>query len=424
MQETATVPTDAMRSGDFSNLVLLQGQAAYVPKSITSQFPASAFQLTANTGIYNQFVQSGNQFLIAPLATGATYPQFPGNVIPQSMMDPVAVKLMQYVPRQNTPYFLDSNGIIEDYVTSEYVTNQSVRYNTRIDQNFGTNNHLSFRWTDVPVVGSQANDVNFPTNGNTGVFSKSSQYTLSDTQIISATMVNELRLAYTRANFSGQFAPQYDAQSGENLSTEFGLPSLTKGGLPLLNIYDNTSSIANIGSQVSTLGTSIEQQYEIADNVYITKGAMTWKFGVDLSRALLNDESLYSLAGGNYQFRYVQTDNTGASGTQATVGGNPIATFLLGVPNSVVLGNMAIPYYYRWGAGAAYIQNDWKARPNLTLNMGLRYSLQLPRRELNNLQGFLDPALAKTFPLSTPCQLPELHGSGSRNGASRDHPGH
>jgi hypothetical protein len=239
---------------------------------------------------------------------------------------------------------------------------------------------------------------------------------MSDTQIISATAVNELRLAYTRADFSGQFSPQFDVKSGENLSTENGLPSLTKGGLPLINIYDNSSSVANIGSQVSTLGYSLEQQYEIADNVYITRGASTWKFGVDLSRALLNDEFLYSIAGGNYQFRYVQTDQTGAAGTQATIGGNPVASFLLGVPNSIALANTAIPYYYRWGSGAAFVQNDWKVKPNLTLNIGLRYSLQLPRIELHNLQGFLDPKLAQTFQLSTPCQLPTCTAASASSG--------
>ena len=222
-------------------------------------------------------------------------------------------------------------------------------------------------------------------------------------------MVNELRLAYTRADFSGQLSPQYDVNSGQNLSLEYGLPSLTKGGLPLINIYDNTSSVANIGSQVSTLGTSLEQQYQIADNIYITKGASTWKFGVDLSRALLNAESLYSIAGGNYQFRFVQTDNNGTGGTQATIGGNPVASFLLGVPNSVVLANTAIPYYYRWAAGAAYIQNDWKIRPNLTLNIGVRYSLQLPpQRAQQPARLPRSRHWRKPFQLSTPCQLAEL----------------
>src|SRR5713226_4631183 len=371
-QQVATVPTDGMRAGDFSNLVKLTGQNAYVPTSLQSQFPARAFLPNDNTNIYNQFIQVGNQFVIAPLATGSMYPQFPGNKIPASMLDPTAVKLMQYVPKPNTPYFLDSNGVIQNYVSYQYLSNQSTRYNTKIDHNFGSDNHLSVRWTAAPVVGISANDPLYPTNGNSGSYSKSSQYTLSDTHILSPHIVNELRLAYTRADFSGQLSPEYDVKSGRNLSTENGLPSLTKGGLPLINIYDNMSSPANIGSQVSTLGYSLEQQYQIADNVYITHGNSTWKFGVDLSRAMLNAESLYSLAGGNYQFRYVQTDQTGAAGTQSAVGGNPVASFLLGVPNSIVLGNTDIPYYYRWGA-AGYVQNDWRARSNLTLNIGLRY---------------------------------------------------
>ncbi|MDQ6678369.1 MAG: carboxypeptidase regulatory-like domain-containing protein, partial [Acidobacteriota bacterium] len=406
-QQVAAVPTDAMRAGDFSDLVQLAGQNAWVPAALQSQFPASAFLPNNNPNIYNQFVQVGNQFLIAPLPTGSIYPQFPGNKIPSSMLDPTSLKLLQFVPKSNTPYFLDSNGVLQNYVTYQYLSNQSTRYNTKIDHNFGTNNHASFRWTTAPVVGISANDPAYPTNGNSGTYSKSKQYTLSDTQIISPTVVNELRLAYTRADFSGQLSPRFDVVSGENLSTEFGLPSQTKGGLPLINIYDNGNSPANIGSQPSTLGYSLEQQYEIADNVYVTRGSSTWKFGVDLSRALLNDQSLYSIAGGNYQFRYLQTDQTGAAGVQSAIGGNAVASFLLGVPQSIVLANTAIPYYYRWGAAAGYVQNDWRVRPNLTINIGLRYSLQLPRTENNNLQGFLDPSQAKTTQLATPCQLPD-----------------
>ncbi|HYL77500.1 MAG TPA: carboxypeptidase-like regulatory domain-containing protein [Bryobacteraceae bacterium] len=415
-QTVATVPTDDMRKGDFSNLVKLAGQNAYVPTSLKSQFPASAFLPNDNTNIYNQFIQVGKQFVIAPLATGAIYPQFPGNRIPDSMIDPVALKLMQYVPKANTPYFLDSNGVIQDYVSQQYLSNISTRYTTRIDNNLGSANHLSFRWTTQPVVGISANDPAFPMNGNSGSYSKSTQYTISDTHIFSPTIVNELRLAYTRADFSGQLSPQFDVKTGENLSLENGLPSLTHGGVPLINIYDNSNSPANIGSQVSTLGYSLEQQYEIADNVYITRGSSTWKFGVDLSRALMDSEFLYSLAGGNYQFRFVQTDQTGAAGTQSAIGGNPVASFLLGVPNSIALANTAIPYYYQWSSGAAYVQNDWRVRPNLTLNLGLRYSLQLPRIEKNNLQGFLDPSLAQTVQLKTPCQLPDCKAASATTG--------
>ncbi len=93
-----------------------------------------------------------------------------------------------------------------------------------------------------------------------------------------------------------------------------------------------------------------------------------------------------------------------------------MASFLLGVPKSIVLANTAIPYYYRWGAAAGYIQNDWRVKPNLTLNIGMRYSLQLPRIEKNNLQGFLDPSQSKTVQLATPCQLPDCRPASSTTG--------
>jgi hypothetical protein len=63
-------------------------------------------------------------------------------------------------------------------------------------------------------------------------------------------------------------------------------------------------------------------------------------------------------------------------------------------------------YYYRWNSAGAFIQNDWKIKSNLTLNLGVRYSLELPRTEKNNLQGVFMPQLAQSFPLATPITLP------------------
>ena len=406
LQAVAAVPTDAMRSGDFSNLVGLNGSSSggFGPASLKSQFPAGAFN-TNLPNIYNQFTQVGNQYTVTPLATGATYPQFPGNVIPASLQDPVSVKLLQYLPRSNTNWFLDSNGYLDNYSTYRFVQDNATRYNTRIDQNFGDRNHVSFRWSTVPEIGITGVDPAYPIDGGGATYSDSHQYLLSDTFTISPTVVNEIRLAYTRANFSGTLPPQYDINTGQNISAQNGLPTLTKGGIPLLSFELN--GFAQIGSQGSTLNNNLEQQYEIADNVYVTRGAMTWKFGVDLSRALLNTESFYAADGGNYSFRYLQTDaNGGSTGGQPALGGIAFASYLLGVPNAVTLSNSLIPYYYRWSAGAAFVQNDWKVKPNLTLNLGLRYSLQLPRIEEYNHQGFFDPSKAITVPLPAPCPLP------------------
>ena len=70
-------------------------------------------------------------------------------------------------------------------------------------------------------------------------------------------------------------------------------------------------------------------------------------------------------------------------------GGNAIASLLLGVPASVDFRPALFTYNYQWDSYAAFVQNDWKIRPNLTLNLGFRYALQMPRTEDNNLQGVL-----------------------------------
>src|SRR6185295_12277442 len=91
--------------------------------------------------------------------------------------------------------------------------------------------------------------------------------------------------------------------------------------------------------------------------------------------------------------------------TNATAGGNSFASYLMGVSNAALVRPVLIPYYYRWNSGAAFAQNDWKVKQNLTLNLGLRYSLQYPRTEKFNRQGVFAPELAKEFTLATPITI-------------------
>src|SRR5205814_1382034 len=81
-------------------------------------------------------------------------------------------------------------------------------------------------------------------------------------------------------------------------------------------------------------------------------------------------------------------------------GGNQIASTLMGVPNAVDVRPLILDYDYRWKSGALCVQNDWKVRPNLTLNLGLRYSLQYPREEKHNVQGVLRPDRAQAVALT------------------------
>lgn len=389
------LPDAAMRSGDFSNIV--RTSSGWLPASVASQFGLTA---VGPSTIYQQFILVNGQ-----MKPASSINPFPGNVIPQNMLDPTAVKALQFMPPAGS-YFLDPNGNVKNYVVNRFVKQDEVRYTARVDHTLTSKDNLNVRYTYVPAVGTKGfgSDV----NGNSASYSFAQQAVIGETHLFSPTLLNDLRLNYTRGTFSDDYSPEFSVASGRNLATELGLPSLTHGGMPLFlfntdgNGYD---AFTNIGSAASTNNYNVEERYNIVDIVSLTRGSMNWKFGVDLTHSLLNVIPFFGASGGRWDFRVAQTSAQFGS-TSTSNGGNSFASYLLGIPNVILQRPVLIPYYYRWNAAAAFIQNDWKVRPNLTLNLGLRYSLQLPRTEKNNLQGEFLPQLAQSFPLSTPITLP------------------
>src|SRR5262249_19211922 len=149
------------------------------------------------------------------------------------------------------------------------------------------------------------------------------------------------------------------------------------------------STATGFGGAGSTNVDDREERYGITDIVYKTRGTMSLKFGVDMSHALQNVLPLYGAVGGVYP---VAATPTNSIGTSTGLGRSPWASYLLGVPSgNVTLRNVAVPYYYRWNDFSAFVQNDWKVKPNLTLNLGIRYTLEMPRTEKYNNQGVFRP---------------------------------
>ncbi len=389
------LPTDAMRGGDFSGLV--RTSSGWLPAAVATQFGLTS---VGPATIYQQFNLVGNKWQRASTVTA-----FAGNIIPQSMIDPVALQALEFMPHAGA-YHLDVNGRVKNSVINRFVTQDETRYTFRIDHSLNDKNKMSYRYTYVPAAGTRG--FGSEVNGNSASYSWARQMVFSDTHLFSSTLMNDLRLNYTRGTFSEDFSPAFSIKTGRNLSTELGIPSLTKGGMPLFQFSSDSNgydAFTNIGSSASTNNYNVEERYNIVDMVYWTHGSMIWKFGVDLTHSLLNVIPFFSASGGRWDFRVAQTSAVFAS-TSVANGGNPFASYLLGIPNQIAVRPLLMPYYYRWNAAAAFIQNDWKVRPNLTINMGVRYSLQLPRTEKNNLQGSFVPELAQSFPLTTPITLP------------------
>jgi hypothetical protein len=389
---TTLLPTAAERAGDFSNLV--RTSSGWLPVSVAQQFGQAS--VGGVTDIFRQFNRDASGRLIPiTLGTGQTYPQFPGNKIPQEFIDPIALKVLQFMP-QGGEYFIDSAGLVRNYIVNRFVRQDETRYTLRLDHSISKTNKINFRLTTTPTIGVRgfASDV----NGNSAAYGDAKQYLVADNHIFSPTLINDLRLNYTRGVFSEDFSPEFSIKGGRNLATELGLPSLTAGGMPLFQIsLDGASgynAFADVGSSGSTNNYNVEERYNINDVVYWTRGNMSWKFGVDLNHARLNVVPFFGASGGRWEFRLLNTSNN--RGTAVGAGGNPLASLLIGVPNQVQERPLLLDYNYRWNSLAGFVQNDWKLRPNLTLNLGLRYSLQYPRTEKNNLQGVFRPDLAQS----------------------------
>lgn len=415
---TTLLPTAAERAGDFRGLTRTAN--GWVPNSVAAQFNLVS---TGPSQIYQQFTINNGRLVPITLGTGQTYCQFgvtpnvtPGvttnaagqpvctaayvpndalNVIPQAFIDPTSQRILSLLPAAGN-YFVD-NGVIGNYVVNRQVTQNEKRYTLRLDHQISNNNKINFRTTITPSVGVRnfGSDV----NGSTGVYSNARQYLVGDEHIFTSNIVNNFRFNYTRGVFSEDFAPEYSINGGRNLASELGLNSLTNGGIPLFNTSaDGYNAFASIGSSGSTNNYNVEERFNINDILYWTRGNMTWKFGIDLSDARLNVRPFFAASGGRWNFRVLNTSNNRGTGTAN--GGHPFASLVLGVPNSVDVRPLLLDYNYQWKSGAAFIQNDWKIKPNLTINLGMRYSIQLPRTEKNDLQGVFRPDLAQTVTLT------------------------
>ena len=385
------LPEAAMRGGDFSNAVNVAG-------GVTTRDMAQRYgvPITGDAIIYNQYNPVGNKLQQKTLATGQLYGAFPNNQIPKEYLDPVSVSALKYMLKPGD-YFVNDAGQLRNWSGSRFVKNSEQRTTTRFDHQITDTNKVNVRWTRVPILGVRGTGTFNNTdqvNALGSDYSASNQILLGDTYIFSPRMINDLRLNYTRGNYSRVDPPEFLTR---NLSTELGLPSITKGGLPFFNI--GGLDWGRIGQrQQSTLQQNIENGYNIADSLSRTQGNKTWKFGADLRKQQMKAMPYTGATGGNYFFNARQTNENGQS--SGATGGIGMASYLLGVPNSITLVDSLIPYYYEFNSASFFAQNDWKVRPNLTLNLGLRYSLQLPRTEKYNHQGVFLPDKAASVALT------------------------
>ena len=125
LDQYALVPTAANRMGDFSGMV--NTASGFLPADVAAQFGQA---ITGDATIYQNYSVANNQFTLLPApAANTTYVPFPNNVIPLTLLDPTAVKALQYLaPPATGGYYLNSNGTVSNLDNPRLLREDTKRY--------------------------------------------------------------------------------------------------------------------------------------------------------------------------------------------------------------------------------------------------------------------------------------------------------
>ena len=345
-----------------------QGQRQSIGRTAISTVPT----LLQRRGIFTEPISGRVPVIYDPATTvGSTRAAFSANTIPLARLDPVALALLQRYPLPST------SGVANNYNRTDAELDNQDQWDVRIDHKFSSNRDQAFgrlsHFRDAFVPVTPLPDGSGVTTGTLGpqdttawAFASNYQHTFSNT------LLNELRIGDTRRTV-GRTAAQLSASAGAELSIP-GIPSTAKfpDTLPtfLISGYQQLGSPPNTASNFNT---SVSQ---VADSLTWLKGRHILKGGLDWRWERLNVIQPPSPTG-SFTFNTLGSDLPGVANT-----GAPLASFLLGQVQLFSIDLQQSQIQERAQFQEYFVQDDWKVCDRLTLNPGLRYTLNFPSTEI------------------------------------------
>jgi Carboxypeptidase regulatory-like domain/TonB dependent receptor len=303
---------------------------------------------------------------IGPAGTVIADP-FPDKVIPQSRINPTSAAITNLVPQQN---FGPGDSVSRNFFRQVPTRFDGDRWDIRIDHRLSDNNTLYGRFSVHDQIEPQPGRFEGFIGGGSSQEDHAKHFVLADTHLFGSNVVNEFRFGYVRHNGSQQGdAPKGVGFADQNRLALFPFP---ERGFP--GILFNFSGTISGSQQFSTWGggtsnLNIENTFQFTDNLNVTRGNHTFKFGGDVRR------NRYEVLKGAPFFGEMIFGSIFTSSSNAPGSGAPLADFLLGYPSTLQGTQMLDWGRHRWIYSGAYFQDDWKFSPRLTFNFGVRYDI-------------------------------------------------
>jgi hypothetical protein len=363
--ETDTVPTlfEHNNPGNFSDL----------PTNIYD--PNTA---TAANGFYRTQFQSNGVL----------------NVIPKARLSGVALAAFAYYPLPT------NTGLTNNYVVTGPSVNNYYHFDLRLDHDFGPRWHSFVRFShinnpSVPFADYPGASLPASQGGNGPSISTAYNASFDNAITLSSSLVMDLRAGFTRS------AVNRTAFGGD----DFNLSSLNLPGSYVSTASADAAIFPNfsVGNGYASLGSNgyvplLENPSAFDFNPSIVKvlHGHSITMGGEFRKLFLNFHQ-FGFPSGQFDidntFTKSQVPNEPAvTGQPAVNGGNPLATMLLGIGTGGQITHdtsLATASAY----DAIYIQDDYQVRKNLTVNVGLRWDVEVPRTERHNKLDYFDQTL-------------------------------
>lgn len=326
----------------------------------TIKFPTQAM----DNGNFSQFTQQ--------LYDPDTHKPLPGNIIPQRLIDPVAVNLLKLIP--TVPNYGDR------YVWSFVDPTQNQEILGKLDHNFTQNQRIEVSYFhtwghqnsaatsatgNVPAWGPQVN----LSNQNTGI--------VRHTWVIRPNLLLENKFAVGRLD-----ANRTNANTGRDLS-DFGAnwPLVEPGILKLLPQIMIGDGFKAVQGNLSLFN---QYNYRFGSTLSWIRGQHNFKFGYELQRDDVLQDNNQDATSLNFDGRASSTNTAGVQ-TGINVFGYSMADFLMGRVGTFSVNGLLDYNIHTWST-FMFAQDEWKLTPRLTLTPGLRYEFYRPATEDNNRQ--------------------------------------